>query len=252
VHESLDARSFTDALERAGADAQRLVALFDELGIRAIAHRPVTAADASAADRALREFNRVTDDVNLLRVYVYATVATDSRDQRAQALFSETRQLDATLRPLSSRLADWVAALGVDDLAAVSAEAHDHLGPLRRLAARAAHQMSEAEEHLAAELSLTGSSAWGRLQADVTSQLTTDVDLPGGARSLPMTAVRGMANDPDPIVRRAAYEAELNAPGRPSRFPSLRRSTRSRVKRSPSTVAAAGPRPSTRRCTPTA
>jgi hypothetical protein len=82
VHESLDARSFTDALERAGADAQRLVALFDELGIRAIEHRPVTADDASAADRALRELNRVTDDVNLLRVYVYATVATDSRDQR--------------------------------------------------------------------------------------------------------------------------------------------------------------------------
>jgi oligoendopeptidase F len=211
VHESLDARSFTDALERAGADAQRLVALFDELGIRAIEHRPVTADDASAADRALRELNRVTDDVNLLRVYVYATVATDSRDQQAQALFSETRQLDATLRPLSSRLADWVAALGVDDLSAVSAEAHDHLGPLRRLAARAAHQMSEAEEHLAAELSLTGSSAWGRLQADVTSQLATIIDFPDGSRSLPMTAVRGLATDTDPSVRRAAYEAELNA-----------------------------------------
>jgi oligoendopeptidase F len=211
VHESLAARSFIDALERAGADAQRLVALFDELEIRATARRPVTPADGAAADRALREFNRVTDDVNLLRVYVYATVATDSRDQRAQALFSETRQLDATLRPLSSRLADWVAALGVDELAAVSTEAHEHLGPLRRLAARAAHQMSEAEEHLAAELSLTGSSAWGRLHADVTSQVTTVVDLPDGSRSLPITAVRGLANDPDPIVRRAAYEAELCA-----------------------------------------
>ncbi len=209
VHESLDARSFADALERAGADAQRLVALFDELGIRAVPHRPVTAADGSAADQALCDFNRVTDDVNLLRVYVYATVATDSRNERAQALFSEIRQLDATLRPLSSRLADWVAALGVDDLAAVSAEAHDHLGPLRRMAARALHQMSETEEHLAAELSLTGSSAWGRLQADVTSQLTAVVDLPNGSSSLPMTTVRGLANDPDETVRRAAYEAEL-------------------------------------------
>ncbi len=77
VHESLDARSFTDALELARSDADRLVALFDELDIRATDTRPVTADDATAADRALRELNRVTDAVNLLRVYVYATVATD-------------------------------------------------------------------------------------------------------------------------------------------------------------------------------
>ena len=211
VHESLDARSFTDALERAGADADRLVALFDELDIRSTSPRPVTDADGAAADAALRELNRVTDDANLLRVYVYATVATDSRNERAQALFSEARQLDATLRPLSSRLADWVAALGVDALAAVSDEVRDHLGPLQRLAVRADHQMTEPEEHLAAELSLTGSAAWGRLHADVTSQLSTDVELPEGTRRLPMPAVRGLATDPDPEVRRAAYDAELRA-----------------------------------------
>ena len=211
VHDSLDARSFTDALEQAGADAERLVALFDELGIRAIAARPVTTDDATAADRGLRELNRVSDAVNLLRIYVYATVATDSRNERAQAAFSQTRQLDATLRPLSSRLADWVSALGVDELAAASTEAHDHLGPLRRLAARSNRQMTEPEEHLAAELSLTGSSAWGRLHADVTSQLTTEVELPDGAHRLPMPAVRGLATDPDPVVRRAAYDAELRA-----------------------------------------
>ncbi len=209
VHDSLDSRSFADALERAGADAGRLVALFDELSIRATPARPVTAADGTTADRILATLNRVTDDVNLLRVYVYATVATDSRDQRAQAVFSEVRQLDATLRPLSSRLAEWVAALGVDELASVSTIVADHVGPLRRLARRVEHQMSEPEEHLAAELSLTGASAWGRLQADVTSQLTAEVDLPDGRATLPMPAVRGLATDPDPDVRRAAYEAEL-------------------------------------------
>jgi pepF/M3 family oligoendopeptidase len=211
VHESLDSRSFSDALEQAGADVDRLVALFDELGIRATEHRAPTADDGAAADTALRELNRVTDAVSLLRVYVYATVATDSRHERAQAVFSETRQLDATLRPLSARLADWVASLGVDELAALSTEAQDHRGPLRRLAARSGYQMTEPEEHLAAELSLTGSSAWGRLHADVTSQLTVDVDLPGESPNLPMPAVRGLATDPDPVVRRAAFDAELRA-----------------------------------------
>lgn len=208
VHESLDARSFTDAMERTASDAHRLVALFDECGIRAVDARQPTADDATAADRVLQELNRVTDDANLLSVYVYSTVATDSRDQQAQSLFSEVRQLDATLRPLTARLADWVASLGVDALADLSTEVHDHLGPLQRLAVRSEHQMSEPEEHLAAELSLTGSSAWGRLQADVTSQLSADVALPGGPTSLPMPAVRGLATDADPEVRRAAYDAE--------------------------------------------
>jgi len=211
VHESLDSRSFTDALEQVGADADRLVAMFDELGIRAAAPRHVTDDDGGVADRVLAELNRVTEHANHLRVYVYATVSTDSRDEHAQGLFSEVRQLDATVRPLTSRLAEWVASLGVDELAAVSNEVRDHLGPLRRLASRVEHQMSEPEEHLAAELSLTGSSAWGRLHADVTSQLTTRVDLPDGPRTLPMPAVRGLATDPDPQVRRAAYEAELDA-----------------------------------------
>jgi len=211
VHESLGSRSFIDALERSAADVDRLVALFDELDIRATPDRAPTPSDASAADQTISEMNRVIADLSILRVYAYSIVATDSRDAAAQAALGETRQIDATLRPLSARLADWVAALGVDELAEMSGEVAEHRGPLSRLASRSEHQMSETEEHLAAELSVTGSSAWGRLHNDVTSQLTIVVDLPGGAESLPMPAVRGLATDADPVVRRAAYEAELAA-----------------------------------------
>ena len=211
VHDSLDARSFTDAMERSSADVDRLVALFEKLDIRAQAPRPPVAADAAAAERAIDELNRVSAELAILRVYAYSVVSTDSRDARAQSALGETRQIDATLRPLSARLADWVASLGVDDLATLSDVVAEHGGPLRRLAARAEHQMSEAEEHLAAELSVTGAGAWGRLQNDVTSQLTADVELPDGTITLPMPAVRGLATDDDPGVRRAAYDAEMRA-----------------------------------------
>ncbi len=40
VHEGLEARSFVDALERIGAGAERLVALFDEHDVRATDRRP--------------------------------------------------------------------------------------------------------------------------------------------------------------------------------------------------------------------
>ena len=71
--------------------------------------------------------------------------------------------------------------------------------------------MNESQEHLYAELSTTGSSSWGRLQSDITSQLTADVELPTGTKTMPMPAVRGLATDSDPAVRRAGYNAELTA-----------------------------------------
>lgn len=71
--------------------------------------------------------------------------------------------------------------------------------------------MSESEENLYAELSTTGTSAWGRLHDDLTSQLSTRVELPDGAKEMPMAAVRGLASHPDVAVRRAAYDAELRA-----------------------------------------
>jgi len=210
VHESLDARSFTDALELVGADVERLAVLFDELDIRST-ERSIEQADGDKADRAIAEFNRVSDALNLLDAYVYSIVSTDSRHEHAQAVMSEINTTGSSLRPLLARLADWVAALGADEIANVSAEAREHLGPLQRFAERAAHQMPEAEEHLYAALSTTGSSAWGQLQSDVTSQLTASVALPDGPAKLPMPAVRGLGTDADPIVREAAYDAEMQA-----------------------------------------
>jgi len=211
VHESLEARSFADAMEQSSAEVDRLVTLFDELDIRATPERPPTAADGKRADQAIQAYNRTSAASSLLGTYIYATVATDSRNERAQALLSEIRLTDAKLKPLTARLADWVASLGVDPLAELSTEVHDHIGPLLRLAARSAHQMSEPEEHLAAELATTGSASWGRLQNDVTSQLSTDVALPTGIQEMSMPAVRGLATDSDPVVRRAGYDAEMAA-----------------------------------------
>ena len=211
VHQSFDARSFTDAMESAGAGVTRLEALFEEHNVRAITPRRVQSADGEAADSVISTFNNVVEAQEILGAYIYATVSTDSRNERAQGLLSEMETLDARVSPLLARLADWVAALGTEQLATVSTEARDHLGPLERLQARAEHQMSEVEEGLYSELGTTGSSAWGRLQGDLTSQLSTEVHLPTGTKTMPMAAVRGLSTDSDLNVRKAAYEAEMRA-----------------------------------------
>ncbi len=211
VHESIQARSFTDAIELAIADIDRLVALFDEHDIRTMAPRPVTPDDGVAADAVLHAYNHTAQQAGQLGAYVYALVTTDSRDEQAQAVRSQLQAATAAVAPLLARLAEWVHALGPEALAEHSVEARQHVGSLRILAARAAHQMSETDEHLYAELATTGSASWARLHADITSQLAAEVDLPEGPTRLPMPALRGLASHTDPTVRRAAYAAELDA-----------------------------------------
>ncbi len=211
VHESFESRSFVDALEQVAADSTRLTALFDQHDIRQCRPRPVTAADGEAADAVIRGLNDTELRTNLVGAYVYATVSTDSFNETAQGLLSEMEVFESHQRPLLGRLAEWVSSLGVDALAEVSTEVAEHRGPLTFLAARAAHQMAEDQEGLYAELSTTASSAWGRLHSDMTSQLSEIVDLPTGSQSLPMAAIRGLATDADPNVRKAAHDAEMRA-----------------------------------------
>jgi pepF/M3 family oligoendopeptidase len=208
VHESFEARSFVDAMERCGADMTRLEALFDEHAIRAIEPRPATADDGRAADAVIRALNALDEHSNVTGAYIIATTSTDSYHEKAQGLMAEYQMTGSRERPLIARFADWLRALGVDALAALSDEVAEHRGPLSKLAARADHQMSEAEEGLYGELVNTGSSAWYQLHSTVTSQLMVKVELET-ATELPMAAVRGLASHADVAVRKAAYDAEL-------------------------------------------
>lgn len=214
VYSSLDSREFMDALEQFRSDVQRLESAFDVDDIRALPDGVQSNVDPETAERLSRAINVFNSTVNrstVLEAYVYAIVSTDTRHEKAQALLSEIESLDARVTPLLARLADFAGDHDLAALAEFDTNIADHLQPLQRLAERSEHQMSEDEENLFAELSTTGSAAWSRLQRDVSSQLTTEVDLPSGRQILPMPAVRGLATDISPLVRRAGYQAEIEA-----------------------------------------
>src|SRR5882757_6288591 len=88
VHESFDSRSFVDAMEQVGADSTRLIALFDEHGIRRCEPRDVTEADGLVADQVLRAINETGLRGDVIAAYVYATVTTNSFEETAQGLAS--------------------------------------------------------------------------------------------------------------------------------------------------------------------
>ncbi len=73
------------------------------------------------------------------------------------------------------------------------------------------YMLSEKEEVLVSKLTNTGSTAWSNLHNMITSTLLVDINLDGQDKSLPLPAIRNMAYDKDPAIRKTAYEAEINA-----------------------------------------
>jgi pepF/M3 family oligoendopeptidase len=73
------------------------------------------------------------------------------------------------------------------------------------------HMLSEPEEMLLSELSITGSKSWNTLQSKLVSKLTAPFSVDGETKDLPITTIRNFAYDPSPEVRKRAYETELSA-----------------------------------------
>lgn len=198
--------------ERGLAEAvESLDELYERHGVRG-GGAPGDIPPVDAFEAVLAATNDVLDRFSRLESFAYGHVSTDSGDETAQALLSRLTSREARIRALRTRFSAWLGTLDVDALVAASHAAATHAWPLRKAARLSRHQMSEGEESLAAELGVTGSSAWGRLYDDVTAGVTATVEHPGGRReTMPIFAVRGLATHPDAGVRQAAFRAELDA-----------------------------------------
>src|SRR3954452_18404553 len=204
---SLDSREFASAHEGFGAGVARLAALYDNHDVRDGEPVELDRATIDAFEEVIAETNALHDELRLVNAFIHGFVSTDAHDERAMALQSQLQAQAAPLRTLSTRFSAWIARLGADALVDHSQVAADHAWPLRKAELAARHQMTEAEEGLAAELNLTGGSAWNRLHGDVSSRLTGTVN----GEDLAITVIRNLAMDGDASVRGAAYRAELVA-----------------------------------------
>ncbi|MFO7585053.1 MAG: M3 family metallopeptidase, partial [Anaerolineales bacterium] len=142
--------------------------------------------------------------------YLHGFIATDSYNQQAMRTYSEFQQRTVKLQMLNTKITAWIGSLSevLPKIVSLGGEASSHAYFLKLAAEESQYLMSEAEEGLAAELSLSGASAWSKLQGTVTSQLSVDFELDGETKKLPMPALINLRSHPDADVRRRAYEAE--------------------------------------------
>lgn len=211
IFPALDSAEFEQGFARAVERVNALAQLFDQHHVLRNPDAVTDETTARAFDVVLNEYNATLDGVQTLVSYIQSFITTDSRNTLAQAKMSALQVNLVTLSKLGTRFTAWLGSLDVNALVAQSALARAHAYALQRAKIESTHQMSPVEEELAAELNLSGGSAWSRLHGNVSSQIMVDVEIDGETKSLPMSAVRNLAYDAKREVRERAHHAELAA-----------------------------------------
>jgi pepF/M3 family oligoendopeptidase len=211
VFPSLESPEFRAAFDGVVADVTRLAGVFDRMGVRRRSAPSVDPAFVGAFEEVIGELNSLMERLRTVGAYIACFVTTDARDETAQSLESTLNARMVLLDQLRTRFTAWVGSSDTEALLQASEVARQHEFAVRKAAILAAHQMSEHEENLAAELAPASIIGWARLHGTMTSLLTADVEIHGETRTLPMSSVRALASDADRAVRKAAFEAEIRA-----------------------------------------
>ncbi len=141
-----------------------------------------------------------------LAEYASLRQSTNTRDPECGSKLGQIMQILSTTAGPQAVFNEWAAALpNLTDVVAEDENLKDYAYYFENLKLDATHLLGAKGEEICARLDLSGGSAWSDLQTYLTS--TVPVSYHGETTNL--SAIRNLAYDADPDVRKAAYEAEI-------------------------------------------
>jgi len=151
------------------------------------------------------------------RLSQYAALVTsvETGHAAAKGYLEFVQKKTATLAGGDTRFANWLAELdNLEEAIRQSPLLEEHRFFLMEIRRLSRYWLSEKEEIVIAQMRVTGSRAWTKLHETLTAGLLVDVPFEGEPKTLPLTVVRNLAYDADPVVRKTAYLSELTAYGK--------------------------------------
>ena len=212
IYPSLDSSEFKQAVESYRKQVADLGDYFAEVVSKADASAPAETL-APIVGEVVDRMNSIDTLANTINPYIYSFVSTNSHDKLAMKTTSEFEQAMLPMQQINVQFKGWMGRLApvLDQIVAANPSAGAHAFILKEAAEQSKYLMSDAEEALAAELSLSGGTAFEKLHGTLTSQLTVDFELDGKMQKMPMPALINLRSHPDENTRRRAYEAENQA-----------------------------------------
>ena len=144
--------------------------------------------------------------LNKLAEYAALRQAADTRDPEAGSNLGRIMAAYSGMAAPAAAFQDWQAKLpNLLELAESDEKLRDYAFQFRKAKESSRYLLPGLGETIMAKMSMSGGSAWGEMQQYLTS--TVPVTYRGNTTNL--SAIRNLAYDPDPQVRKDAYEAEL-------------------------------------------
>ena len=161
---------------------------------------------AAGLHRALELQEKIAALAMPLYEYAGLRTAVNTGDEAAvnaeamlQKLMSDSSAADAAIRAYVGKTENLEALIAADPFLG------DYAYLLRTMRDDAKYVLDEKVEEALAKMNLSGGSAWENLQ----SYLSSTVEAEYRGQKLNLSAVRNLAYDPDPAVRKDAYDAEI-------------------------------------------
>jgi len=149
---------------------------------------------------------QLTDLAMKLAGYASLRQSTNTRDSEAGSRLGQIMQLLSATAGAQTTWKQWATALpNLMELVASDPVLSEYTHLFQNMLEHSKHLLGSLGEEICAKLEMSGGSAWSDLQGYLTS--TVPVAYNGGTTNL--SAIRNLAYDADPAVRKAAYEAEI-------------------------------------------
>jgi pepF/M3 family oligoendopeptidase len=167
-------------------------------------------------DGYLDRANDIRSLFRTLTAYLYSYTTTDSYNTLAKRLLSELQLQGSALWKIEVRFQGWIGSVSskpsiLEDVIIRGGSSREHAFYLREVSDQSQYLMTEAEEALVTDLSLSGSKGWEKLHGVMTSQLKGHFESDGQIEELPITVIQTKYNHSDSSIRRQAYDVELAA-----------------------------------------
>ncbi len=181
--------------------AKALIAQF-----AAFAERLPERVPAQALREGVALEEKISAVVGKMAGYASLRQSANTKDPEAGSQMGRIMQLFSGLAGPRAAYQDWAGKLpDLMDIVCGDPELKDYAYRFSNLAQNSAYLLPGRGEEIAAKLSMSGGDAWSDLQQYLTS--TVPVTYRGKRTNL--SAIRNLAYDPDPQVRKDAYEAEI-------------------------------------------
>ncbi len=174
----------------------------------AFAAELATAEPAAALRKGIDLQETIQKTANKLGEFASFRQSTNSRDSEAGSQMGRVMSaVSATAAP-DAAYREWAAKLpNLMELVEADEKLRDYRFVFEKILEGSRYLLNGVAEEVMARMSMSGGNAWSDLQ----SYMTSTVPVTYRGETITLSAVRNLAYDPDPAVRKDAFEAEIAA-----------------------------------------